>query len=57
MPERCNSLIDNALHCFFVMCDGGCFGVKLSFIFVYFRLFSSKNGQKTGKKRAKVQLV
>ena len=23
--------------------------MELSFIFVYFRLFSSKNGQKTGK--------
>lgn len=49
MPEWCNSLIDNALHYFFIMCFGGCFGMELSFIFVYFRLFSPKNGQKTGK--------
>lgn len=49
MPERCNSLLDNALHCFFICLFWGCFGVCVAFICVYLRLFLPKNGQKTGK--------
>ena len=49
MPERCNSLTDSALHCFFYYLYRGALGVCVAFICVYLRLFAFENGQKMGK--------
>ena len=55
MPERCNSLTDNALHCCFYYLYRGALGVCVAFICVYLRLFAFKNGQKMGKNTTRLK--